>query len=226
MIKPAGARKVRFRMIQVALATFGIAACSGGNDGSGYGEARKTYEQEATARADTFAGPIAAAYVEKILSGVPALDAVAAQSEDEVSGLNEFLCDRVEVLAKEAGSGDTKRSRLDDVRVATEEIVQDAVVGALLETALSAPAEQRDQLLDGLGVEGAAPDGTELRGTAALQDVGLLDGQGGLTIPERGTDEHIRYERWAFGEARSFSGIVSKLIGGTRTKIEQCTSSA
>ncbi|MGH9195991.1 MAG: hypothetical protein ACRD1T_09655 [Acidimicrobiia bacterium] len=227
MIKPADTRNAYLRPIYVAaLAIFGIVGCSGDSGGSGFAEAQKTYEQEATERADTLAGLMADAYVEQISSGVSGLDTVAEQFEGQVSGLNEFLCDRVEVLAKDAGSGDTKASRLDDVRVATEEIVQDAVAGALLDKALSAPAEQRDQILDGLGVESAAPDGTALRGTAALQDVGLLDGQGRLTIPKRKTDEHIRYERWAFGEARSFGGTVGKLIAGTRTTIEQCISSA
>lgn len=224
--KPADTRNAHVRLIYVALAILGIVGCAGESGGSGFAEARQTYEQEASERADTLAGLMADAYVGQASSGVPSLNTVAEQFEGQVSGLNEFLCDRVEVLAKQAGSGDTRASRLDDVRVATEEIVQDAVAGALLEKALSAPAEQRDQLLDGLGVEGSAPDGTALRGTAALQDVGLLDGQGRLKIPERETDAHIRYERWAFGEARSFGGSVSKLIAGTRAKLEQCTSSA
>lgn len=67
----------------------------------------------------------------------------------------------------------------------SERIIRDGVIAALLNRALAAPPEQRDQLLELLHVKAIAPDGSELRGTAALQDAGLFDGQGNVRIPDR-----------------------------------------
>jgi hypothetical protein len=212
------------RVLAFGLAIGLFVGCSGSDSGSGYAEARQAYEQSATKRTDEVAGPIAAAYAERLTSGSTD-DAFFRQFEGAISGLTESLCSQIKDLRGKAGSGNTKAQRLDDLRVTSEDLVQDGFVRAVLGRILSAPPEQREQLLTTVGVKASGTDSSELQGTAALKDVGLLDAQGQLAIPQRGTDQHVRYERWLFTQTPGFAGITSKLMGEAKAQIERCSSS-
>lgn len=201
------------------------AACSGGGDSSGYAEELKAFQLSAAARADAVAGPIAAAYVEG-LAPERSDDDFLEKVQGEVTGLTRFLCDQIKALGAKAGSGDTKVKRLDDLRVTSEEMVRDGFARALLEKLLAAPAEWREQLLDALGVRATGNDGGELRGTAALQNAGVIDAQGHVAVPARGTDHYTRYERWLSAEAPGLAGTLSKLQGDVRAELDRCSSSA
>jgi hypothetical protein len=200
-------------------------ACSGSNSGSDYAEAKQAYEESLGTRTDAVAGSIAAVYVERLASQPAGAD-FFKQFEEPIAGLTDFLCDQIKDLRAKAGSGETKAKRLDDVRVGSEDLVQDRFVRALLGTILTAPPGQGEQLLNALGVNATGTDGTELHGTAALKQVGLFDSQGQVPIPKRGTDEHVRYERWLYGQGAAFGGTVSRLMGDARAEIERCSSSA
>jgi hypothetical protein len=202
------------------------AGCSGGSSDSEYKEALKAYEESAVNRTDEVAGTIAAAYVEQLASSPSVDDSFLNKFDGDITGLTDFLCDQIKGLRAKAGSGKRKDERLDDVRVSSEDLVKDGFARALLGRVVAAPAEQRDQLLDALGVKDTASDGAELRGTAALQSVGLLDGQNRVAIPELRTDQHVRYERWLHEDAAGFGGITSRLMGNARAEIDRCSSTA
>lgn len=68
------------------------------------------------------------------------------------------------------------------MRVAAANLVFDAMATALLQGALAAPPEKRDQLLAVLPLR--ARDGTPLSGMSALEEADLLDDNGRLTFPE------------------------------------------
>ena len=201
------------------------AACSGGSSDSEYAEALKAYEESAVRRTDGVAGPIAAAYIERLSSSPSVEDSFLNKFDGDITGLTDFLCDQIKGLSGKAGSGKRKDERLDDVRVSSEDLVKDGFVRAVLGRVMTAPAQQREQLLAALGVKGTASDGAELQGIPALQNVGVLDGQNQVATPELRTDQHVRYERWLHGDAAGFGGIISKLMGDARAEIDRCASS-
>ena len=207
-----------------------LAACSGNSGGgasdSGYNEALRAYEESVAQRTAEVAGAIAAAYLEELSSGVSDADAIAKRFQNEITGLSGSLCDQIKALGGKAGSGDTKTRRLDEARVTSEELVRDGFVRALLEKILAASPEQREQLLLTLGVKASGASAAEVQGTAALQEVGLFDGQNQISIPQRGTDQYVRYERWLSSQAPGFAGITSKLMGNAKAEIDRCSSSA
>jgi hypothetical protein len=212
-------------VLAFGLAVVLFAGCSGTESGSGYAEARQAYQQSATKRTDDVAGPIAVAYVERLASG-PSDEAFFKQFDGQLLLLTDSLCADIEDLRGKAGSGKAKTARLDELRVASEDLVRDRFVTALLGRILSASPEQREELLNTVGVKATATDGAEIPGSAALKEVNLLDSQGQIAIPARGTNEYVRYERWLSSQARGFGGINSKLMGDTREEIERCASSA
>lgn len=213
-------------LLVYALLPFLLTTCSGDSGGggdSGYNEALETYKGSAAKRTAEVAEAIAAAYVEQLAVGPPD-DAFFKQFEGKVSELAEYLCSQIKDLQGKAGSGDAKAGRLDELRVASEDIVRDGFVGALIGKVLATPQEQREQLLSTLGVKAVGSDGAELQGTAALNATGLLNNQGQIAIPNQGTDQYTRYERWLTEQARGFAGINSKLMGNARTEIDRCSS--
>ncbi|MGH9195990.1 MAG: hypothetical protein ACRD1T_09650, partial [Acidimicrobiia bacterium] len=135
-------------------------------------------------------------------------------------GLKGFLSQEID--SKEQAAWAEAKTDVSKTHVMVEELVRDTTAGQLLQGALARPPEERDLLLDRLGISALAPDGTELRGIAALQDAGLVDNEGRVAIPRSGTDAHIRYERWASTEARAFSGHVSHLSQDTAQRLSGC----
>jgi hypothetical protein len=206
-----------------------LAACSGGSGGDGdssFTDAQRTYEESTARRTAEVAGTLTAASVEQLASGASVNESFAKQFQGEISNFTIFLCDQIKALGNRAGSGDTKTKRLDNVRVASEELVRDGFARALLEKVLALPAEQRETLLDALGLKATSTDSAELPGTQALKNAGLLDAQGQIAIPQRGTDQYTRYERWLQEEAPGLAGTISILSGNARAEIDRCASSA
>lgn len=120
--------------------------------------------------------------------------------------------------------------RFDEAWRLAEDLVFDAMVTALLQGALAAPPEKRDQLLTGLGVRAVRdnpkePPGrgdTEFSGMAALQEAELLDPSGHFKVPELGTAEYNRYKKWYSGDAKGLAGQVDALVEPTEDKMAEC----
>lgn len=216
-------------VIILALAILLLPACSGDGGGGGsvaddeFSTTLAAYEQAISDKAKTLADSLGAVYVDKIGAGeADPVPAVLDQLEGEVAEFNDFLCQRLQTLSNAAGSGDSKQKRMSEAGAVSEQIVRDAVIAALLNRALAAPPEQRDQLLDLLGVEAIGPDGSELKGTAALQDAGLMGAEDSVTIPERGSSKYTQYLDWFGHEARGLSG--PDVIKRINDRIRECTS--
>ena len=124
--------------------------------------------------------------------------------------------------AASAGSRDLAARRIDQARTVAQDLVFDAMASALMQSALAAPSERRDQLLTALNVEAQAGDGTKLSGVAALQRAGLVGPDGRFTLPERDTREYEEYKTWASNEAEGFAGRVDTLIEPTQSKLQEC----
>ena len=114
------------------------------------------------------------------------------------------------------------RSAADAAHSMAEAVVWDSMATAVLRRALSAPPDQRDQLLAGMGVQAMADDGTRLTGTAALRHAGLLDADGRFALPPLGTAEYERYKTWASNEAEAFASRVDTLAGPAQTEFTTC----
>jgi hypothetical protein len=176
----------------VLLLSLLLASCSGnGKQPNDFDKALQAYETDATQRVTTLSESLAPAYVTEAQSGnKDPTTAVVDQHKDEIADLGEFLCQRLRSLAADAGSGKDKTERMSTAAGVSDRIVRDAMNAALINRALSQPAERRDELLDSMGVKAIGPDGSELRGTDALKDAGLLDSNGALRIPERSSAQY------------------------------------
>jgi hypothetical protein len=202
-----------------------VANCSGSkgssNDSNDFNKALQTYEAEATQRASTLSESLATAYFDALQAGTESPStAVLDQREKEISNEGEFLCQRLQPLANDAGSGKAKADRMTNASQDTERIVRDAMNAALVGRALSQPPERRDQDLDSMGVKAFGADGSELRGTAAVADAGILDSNGKLQIPERGSAGYTKYLDWLGTEAKGLAGPA--LIRPVTRKTETC----
>jgi hypothetical protein len=221
-----------WRTLLIAIVTAsGLApACSGspgedgGGGGGGYDEALASYRAAASERADAFAALVAPAYLQQLTTGTPDPESpVLEQYKDAISEASDSLCQGVAEPAEQAGSGDIKQRRLDGLFATSRQIVQDAVASALLNGALAAAPERRDQLLDLLGVKATAPDGTPLRGADAIRVAGL-DPQSPIDLPQPGTPEYTKYRDWV-SAAAGFEGAVISLTDDIRGNVESCINS-
>lgn len=113
-------------------------------------------------------------------------------------------------------------SNTDAAHSMAEAVVWDSMATALLNRAVAAPPDHRDQLLAELGVHAVASDGTRLTGTAALRDAGLLNADGHFTLPRLGTAEYGRYKTWLSHEAAGFASRVDVLVGPARAEFTTC----
>lgn len=211
-----------WRKTLYVLLPFLVAGCSSSSGSStDFTKALQTYETEATQRASALAESLASAYVTEAQSGNPnPATTVTDRHKDQIADLGEFLCQRLESLAADAGSGDKKTERTSAAVEVTDRIVRDEMNTALISRALSQPAEVRDGLLNAMGVKAVGPDGSELRGTEALKDAGILDPSGALKIPERGSEQYTKYLDWFGSEARGLAGPA--LVRGAISKVDTC----
>ena len=154
--------------------------------------------------------------IDKTQSGV----GIEGMPEHVKGGLKGYLT--ADIDSREDAAWEEAKINVHDTHVMVEELMRDTMTAGLLQGALTHSPEERDMVLDRLGIRAVAPDGSELRGMAALQDAGLLDPNGLVTIPSPGTDAHVRYERWASTEAPAFNGQVSELSQDSAQRLSGC----
>jgi hypothetical protein len=108
---------------------------------------------------------------------------------------------------------------------ALDRLLRDSVAAALLRDVLSQPPDQRDRDLGLLSVRAVGPDGqTELSGLSALQDAGLADAAGQVTIPPLDSPAYVKYRDWARLEAPKFDTVPNTLRNGPLTETKACAS--
>lgn len=214
--------------VWASLALGALAACSGGGGGGSGGDdfdtSLKAFQAAARTTAQTLGGTI----------GKPVADLVATKGSTATEGFSEFesqigsavedVCGELDALADDAEDGDKSETRLSSARSGAEDELRDSVLKGLLSAVLERGSDT-EAVLDALGVQAAASDGTVLKGTAALKQVALLDDAGKLAFPERGSDAYTRYERWGSGEGAGLFGIVSLLLGDEADRLADCGSS-
>lgn len=216
-------------VLGLALTTvMALSACSrdAEADARRYQAAYDAFVVSVRSDAARLANPVAAAYLERLTAAelYPQPEILLGPFRSQYDEFNSAYCEELKAAGKAiaAGSRSLAAQRVSDARSVAGDLVFDAVASALLQGALTAPPERRDQLLTGLAVRAKAPDGTKLSGVAALQDAGLLGADGRFAMPSPGTAEHGRYETWANHEAEGFASRISLLLEPTRGKTDEC----
>ena len=226
------ARVAPLRSAVVIGATFATVMVLSGCKGDSEGEARRYQAAHdsfvASVRSDSarLANEVAPVYLDRRAAGAEGyLGAnVIRQFQPQYDEFNQAYCRTMTAIAKAASAGPRGLAarRIDEARTAAQDLVFDAMASALIQSALAAPSERRDQLLIGLSVKAQAEDGTKLSGVAALQRAGLLGPDGRFTLPERDTREYEEYKTWASNEAEGFASQVDLLIEPTQSKLQEC----
>lgn len=201
-------------------------------DGDSKGEARRyqaAYDAFiASVRRDSaeLANSVAAAYLDRTAADDPDRESnVIRQFLPQYQEFNAAYCRDLKAAGEAIAAGSESRAarRVSDARSMAGDLVNDAMASAILQGALAAPPERRDQLLAGLAVQAKAPDGTRLSGVAALQDAGLVGPDGRFAMPSPGgTAEYGRYETWKSHEAEGFGSRIFLLLEPTRGKLDEC----
>ena len=197
-------RSIFYALLYMVVAV--AAGCSSSGGGGDFDEARQEYEHTTTREAAKFADAAAPSFVQELAAigterGKPNEVQVLLAARDSLKGpgsaLGEALCSAFQRVADAAGSGKSADERLDENRQATARILRDEMIRSVLAQVLATPSETQNRLFDLLGVAATSADGSQLRGTAALESRALLQqGSNTITVPARGTQEYEDFERW------------------------------
>ncbi len=222
------------RLFRCALVLLGLTlpvSCSNSGGGGDFDEARQEYERTTTREAAKFADAAAPSFVQELAAigteggkpnEVQVLLAARASLKGPGSTLGETLCGAFQRVADAAGSGKSADERLDETRQATARILRDDMIRSVLAQVLATPTETQNRLFDLLGVAATSADGSQLRGTAALESRALLQDSNTIAIPARGTQEYEDFERWLLGDGKGLRTIADGLSGTPREAVNDC----
>ena len=139
------------------------------------------------------------------------------------TALGETLCTAFQRVADEAGSGKSADERLDETRQTPARVLRDDMIRSVLTQVLATPSETQNQLFDLLGVVAASPDGSQLRGVAALESKALLQqGSRTVAIPTWDTQEYEDFEKWLLGDGKGLKTNADGLSGTPREAVNNC----
>jgi hypothetical protein len=211
-------------------------SCSSSGGGGDFDEARQEYEQTATQEATKFADAAAPSFVQQLATigtegGKPNEVQVLLEARASLKGpgsaLGDTLCSAFRRVADVAGSGKSADERLDETRKTTARILRDDMIRSLLAQVLATPSETQNRLFDLLGVVATSADGSQLRGTAALDNKALLQqGSNAIAVPARGTQEYEDFERWLLGDGQGLRTNADGLSGTPREAVNDCEAKA
>lgn len=214
----------RYRLLLGSLAFLSVVPAVGcsdkGDTGGGYSEALRTYEFAVNAEGTKIAEFGVPEYV-KGLGAIGAeggkenetqvLVAVVSEVRETATASGERLCTAFKVPAKEAGLGSDAEKRLETARDDTRRILRDQVITAVINQIAAAPAEERDKLLERMGIN-----------STTLQSGRILDSSGKAAIPTRGTQQCEDYERWLLTTGKSLQSVGDGLTARAREAVRDC----
>jgi hypothetical protein len=202
-------------------------ACSGGTkESAGKWETSFSNSQsEIRESATPWATSVSKVFVGHLAQAQSVGDVLAQNIPGDSASLVQSACSSMKNLSKQAGSGQDKTAHLDEANNALDRLLRDSVAAALLREVLSQLPDQRDRNLGLLSVRAVGPDGqTELAGLPALQDAGLADAAGQVSIPPLDSPAYVKYRDWARLEAPKFDTVPNTLRNGPLTEIKACAS--
>ena len=228
-------RLLSFAPVLIGL-TLPVSCSSSGGGGRDFDEARQEYEQTTSREAAKFADAAAPSFVQDLAAigtdggkanEVQVLLAARDSLKGPGSALGEILCGAFKRVADAAGSGKSADERLDETRRVTARILRDDMIRSVLAQVLATPGETQTRLFDSLGVLATTADGSQLRGTAALENRTLLQqGSNTITVPARGTQEYEDFERWLLGDGKGLRTHADGLSGTPREAVNDCETKA
>jgi hypothetical protein len=215
-------------MRTLALATLVAvaSACSGSRESSAdWASSFSSFQSEVRDAANPWANGVSKVFVEHLAQAQSAGEVLTQNIAGDSAALVQSACSGLKTLSKQAGSGNDKTTHLDEANDALDRLLRDSVAAALLREVLTQPPDQRDRELGLLSVRAVGPDGqTELTGLPALQDAGLADAAGQVTIPPLDSPPYVKYRDWARLEAPKFDTVPNTLRNGPLTEIKACAS--
>ena len=226
--KQTASQTVRLRPPVLAFAILMVVptACSSKKDASGnWATSFSNFQFEVRVAADPWASGISKFFVGQLAQAQSAGEVLTQSIPSDSAALVQSACSSLKALSKQAGSGNDKTTHLDEAHDALDRLLRDSVAVALLREVLSQTPEQRDRDLGLLSVRAVGPDGqTELTGLPALQDAGLADAAGQISIPPLDSPPYVKYRDWARLEAPKFDTVPNTLRNGPFTEIKACAS--
>jgi hypothetical protein len=203
-------------------------ACSGGTkkeSSADWTTSFSNFQSEVRESANPWATSVSKVFVGHLAQAQSAGEALSQNIPSDSASLVQSACSSLKTLSQQAGSGQEKTTRLDEANNALDRLLRDSVAAALLREVLGQPPDQRDRGLGLLSVRAVGPDGaTELAGLPALQDAGLADAAGQITIPPLDSPAYVKYRDWARLEAPKFDTVPNTLRNGPLTEIKACAS--
>ena len=204
------------------------AACSGGGKkepSADWATAFSTFQSQVREAAAPWATGVSRAFLGRLAQAQSVGEVLAQKISSDSATLVQSACSSLKTLSKQAGSGQDKSSHLAEADNALDRLLRDSVAASLLQEVLSHPPDQRDRALGLLSVRAVGPDGqAELTGLSALQDAGLADAPGQITMPPLDTPAYVKYRDWARLEAIQFDTVPNTLRSGPLAEIKACAS--
>lgn len=203
-------------------------ACSSGskkNSSADWTTSFSNFRSQVREAAAPWATGVSKAFLARLAQAQSAGEVLTQNISGDSAALVQSACSSLKTLSKQAGSGQNRTTHLDEANNALDRLLRDSVAASLLQEVLSHPPDQRDRALGLLSVRAVGPDGqTGLTGLPALQDAGLADAAGQVTIPPLDSPPYVKYRDWARLEAPKFDTVPNALRSGPLTEIKSCAS--
>lgn len=187
-----------------------LAGCSDA-DSESFEDQLAEYNSISSDRISSFAEMIAPAYTEFLLSADTAQSGIRTFEEQKTKALESLrddVCAELAKVAKAAGSGAERASRLDRVKEGSDMLLQNEVAFEILRSALEHPQHERDLLLERLAIKSTA-GGAESQGMDALKALGLVSPDGHFLEPTPGTATYTSFESWLDGTLGLRGAVVN-----------------
>lgn len=201
-------------------------ACSSGSkkdSSADWATSFSNFQSQVREAAALWATGVSKAFVGHLAQAESAGAVLSQNIPGDSSSLVQSVCSSMKTLTEQAGSGQEKAAHVDEANNALDRLLRDSVAAALLQEVLGQPSDQRDRALGLLSVRAVGPDGqTELIGLPALQDAGIVDGAGQVTIPPLDSPAYVKYRDWARLEAPKFDTVPNTLRSPPLTEIKAC----